>query len=681
MFDVLRENPKKTLVILLIPALIAILYLLLVLRYTAAQNDGYVGALLDDTWIHVRYAESISEGNGLAYNEGEISSGATSPLWVLSLAAIYAISNPSIDTQVHIAIGLSAVGNVLTVLAITGFGWWASRKEWIGLLAGLLTALTGRFIWMGLSGMETTAFTALCILAIWSHVADVRQERVFGWRTGILAALATLGRPEGYLLAVVIGVDAFIFVPLRDRLPWDDLWQRVRYGWRGCIAYLLLAGSYLLASWMMTGHILPNTFRAKSELGQNSPNLPHDFFWTPSVDHGWLLIILAGIGIGFLLWQDWTRKDRTGFSWALWPILFVLGVLFIGPDHYVINHGRYVAPAIPFHALATAIGLWAIIEQFTPTVGARHAVPLQKQISLLWIPSLSGLVLVSIVFWLGRESGATVANDVHQLKTMHVAAGEFLRDHTQPDETIALNDVGAIVHISDRRVLDLVGLVSTEVTDAISDTERFTCPHDLQLARVMRDDPPALIAIFPWFFPCLSNWQGALQPFTVFEITGPTVIAGGEMVVYWPVWENWPVQRAIPPEVTRLDASFEQGITLAGYQTQIVDNKLQITLWWQAEGQPEGDYTVFAHLIDNNGEIIAQSDSRPQLGQFNTLWWHNGDLIADPRIIPIDDTAIWKQEGLALRVGLYPTEGTGRLLRVSAPIDQPDFVILSLATN
>lgn len=740
MFDLIRENPKRAALILALPALMAIVYLLLVVRYTYDHNDGYVGALLDDTWIHVRFADSIAQGEGLSYNEGEITPGATSPLWVLQLAAVYVVTNPDIDTQVHIAIAMSAVWHVLTVLAVTGFGWWTSRRAWIGVLAGILTALTGRYIWMGLSGMETTAFAALCVVALWSHIDDVQQKRTFGWRTGVLTALATLARPDGYLLAAIIGLDAFIIVPLRDQKNWEALWLRVRYGWRGIVSYVMLAGTYPLATLLMTGHPLPNTFRVKSQLGKEFPDLPYAYFWTPRVDQGWLLIILAGIGIGFLLWRDWTRRDRTGVAWALWPTVFVLATLYLGAQHFVINNGRYVAPAIPFHALAAAVGVWAVTELVPRVIRARgigivmvlgvlligatfwfdfdqwrflsqetflfalilvaicgfvaviaiwvrtrHAVPppnttesRSAERNRHWlIAALLGVLLIGTVFGLGSRQGAGVANDVYQLNAMHVAAGYFLRDNTEPDQTIALNDVGAIVHIADRRVLDMIGLVSPDVTEAISEEPRFTCPHDLQLARVMLDDPPAVIAIFPWFFPCLSTWEGALQPFNVFEIQGPTVIANGELILYWPVWENWPVQNAIAPDADRVEVSFEQGIALAGYDTNVVENGLEVTLWWQPTARPTGDYTVFVHLINAEDDILAQNDSRPQRGQFNTLWWRDGDIIPDRHFITLDN-AEELDRAVALRVGLYPTGGSGRLRRVPAPIDEPDFVILPL---
>lgn len=278
------------------------------------------------------------------------------------------------------------------------------------------------------------------------------------------------------------------------------------------------------------------------------------------------------------------------------------------------------------------------------------------------------VILIMVVLIMGLPQGAQVANDVSQLRKMHVAAGFWFADVTQPDDLIALNDVGAIVHISDRRVLDLEGLVSEEVIEATAGTDDYTCAHDLQLMRLMLKEPPALIGVFPWFYPCLTSWQGALQPFNVFSITGETVIAGGEMVVYFPVWENWAVQAIVPDDVTRLDATFEEGITLAGYTLETVDAGVNVSLWWQVSQTPTRDYNISVHLIDDAGEILAQGDGVPQNGQFFTSLWRAGDIIRDTHLIPLNDGV--PVEATAIRIGLYTLDGSRPpLLRTDADGD------------
>lgn len=674
----MKENPRRAALVLLPVALVALAYLLYTVHLTLNENSGHVGALLDDTWIHVRFADKIAHGDGLSYNGTTLTAGATSPLWVLILAAIYAVTNPPLMTQVDIAIALSAIWHILSVLAITGFGWWLTRRKWVGIIAGLFTALTGRYLWMSLAGMETTAFATLCIMALWSHLHDVRSGHAFNWATGLWAGLATLARPEAYLLAVLIGLDGFLFISFLEKASPRATLQKIKSAWRGLLAYLLLAGSYPLVCMLIDGHPLPNTFRAKSFLGKEWPKLPHDFFWTPLKDQGWLLVTLAIIGTGWLIWQA-RRREGFGLAYPLWPIAFVLGVLFLGSQRYWINHGRYVSPAIPFHALAAALGILALVQILQND--RLRVLHLPQKFTQMGLPALLALIVAGMVFERGFYNADQVANDVGQLRKMHVAAGYWFKDHTTPNQMIALNDVGAIVHISDRRVLDLEGLVSPEVIDATRNTEHKTCPYDLELARLMLKEPPALIGVFPWFYPCLTSWPGALQPFTVFAISGPTVIAGGEMVVYWPVWENWPILVVAPDDALPIHAHFQDGVELLSYRAEKTAEGLKVTLWWQAHDQPKADYHIFVHLVGADGSQISQHDSQPQNDQFHMTWWRSGDIIRDEHIIPLTDTSILNQADLSLRIGVYRyPEGT-RLLRTDAQPDHSDFSQIPLVLN
>jgi hypothetical protein len=67
-----------------------------------------------------------------------------------------------------------------------------------------------------------------------------------------------------------------------------------------------------------------------------------------------------------------------------------------------------------------------------------------------------------------------------------------------------------------------------------------------------------------------------------------------------------------------------------------------LTLFWQVggmaeeaggEGDPEGPvaerYTVFAHLLDEDGQLVAQQDSEPVGGSRPTTTWSLGEVIVD----------------------------------------------------
>lgn len=666
MFDILRENPRLTTGVLLFITLIGAIYLGVIMSMTLQQNDGNLGALLDDTWIHVRFADSISQGEGLSYNEGTVTTGATSPLWVLLLAGVYSITRPDVYQEVDLAIAMSAIGYFAAAWSITGLGWWATRNVWIGLGAGLITVLTGRFLWMGLAGMEITTFTTLTILAIWSHAYDVRERLPLGWRTGILAALATLARPEAYLLMILIGIDSFVVQTWRDFDDRQARKQHILRGWRGSIAYIILAGSYPLTSLLISGHPLPNTFRVKSALGREFPDLPHAYLWAPNNEHGPILIALAAVGLIYWLWRS-RQRQSPHLLWASWATLFVLGVLMLGSQRFVVNNSRYVAPSIPFHGLLAISGIWAIYEV------------LKTRLTMGWLkylPHMASAALIVLVLMRGYDNASGIPSNVSQLRQMHLGVAEWVIDNTSEDALIALNDVGAIIHVSGRKVLDMEGLVSKEVIEATEGTEDYTCEHDLQLARLMLEQKPSVVAVFPWFYPCLTSWDGALQPETVYSITGSTVIAGGEMVVYRPQWQNWPVLDTFDDEASEVEAHYANGITLAAYDTEWVDGNLMVTLWWDVGQDISENYHVFVHLYDKNGEFIDQHDSRPQNNQFETWWWRAGDLVRDGHRIDLDDANVIEQDGLQVRIGLYRFDDLTRLLRTDEEAEFPDMIQL-----
>ena len=115
-------------------------------------------------------------------------------------------------------------------------------------------------------------------------------------------------------------------------------------------------------------------------------------------------------------------------------------------------------------------------------------------------------------------------------------------------------------------------------------------------------------------------------------------------------------------------------VRLLGYdlaaQTVKAGEPLALTLYWQATG-PLGDapLTVFTHLLDASGRLIAQHDSPPAEGQRPTPGWTLGETVIDPHRLTFTDPGYTGDA--VLEVGLYdpvsgarlPTpDGTGRLL-------------------
>ena len=86
---------------------------------------------------------------------------------------------------------------------------------------------------------------------------------------------------------------------------------------------------------------------------------------------------------------------------------------------------------------------------------------------------------------------------------------------------------------------------------------------------------------------------------------------------------------------------------------------LLLMLNWESDGQISRDYTVFAHLLTAEGELVAQQDGMPLLGIRPTYTWREGEELEDPIIIRTE--AGLPPGAYMLSVGMYDSETLERL--------------------
>lgn len=99
-------------------------------------------------------------------------------------------------------------------------------------------------------------------------------------------------------------------------------------------------------------------------------------------------------------------------------------------------------------------------------------------------------------------------------------------------------------------------------------------------------------------------------------------------------------------------------ITLLGYDLARTGEALSITLYWKSERAMSQDFSVFIHLLDANGNLVAQHDSAPQNGNAPTSWWRPGDLIADGHELNIPKIFAGRY---TLALGVYDSMSGARL--------------------
>jgi len=112
-------------------------------------------------------------------------------------------------------------------------------------------------------------------------------------------------------------------------------------------------------------------------------------------------------------------------------------------------------------------------------------------------------------------------------------------------------------------------------------------------------------------------------------------------------------------EIRLLDAYVDPPVLRPGEPADIV-------LSWQASRAPAENYSVFVHVVDGDGRLIAQGDSQPQAGQYPARFWDVGEIVKDEHRIQIPATA--PPGSYTIRVGMYLPE-TGRRLAIAGTAD------------
>ena len=446
------------------------------------QMNGHLGFPLDDAWIHQTYARNLAQTGQLAYLPSQPSAGSTSPAWSFLLSLAYLVG---LDYRLW--------AYLLGGLALAATAWLtyrlflrlAPQRPRVAFLAGLFAATEWHLVWAAASGMETMLFTALSLTLLeyyWGYMAgqpkavgpaSLQTERtvVTAVGIGLLGGLLVVTRPEGLGLAVFVFMGFLAFSASVSRGT-----GRVRFvanlAW--LLAFGLVAGPYVAFNLRTSGAVFPNTFYAKqAEYQLSQPFLVR--FWqvlSPTLVGAQVLLLP---GLGYAIYRLLSRIGslrRPSHAWAkdlteTLPTLLPLGWWFALLTVYAVRlpvayqHGRYAMPTIPLFIL---YGTWGTAELLRP----RSSRLWQRVLSQSLLAALTVLVLL---FW-GRGAIA-YRDEVGFVEGEMVAAARWLNEHTDPDDRIAVHDIGAIGYFTHRPLLDLAGLISPEVIPFIADPERI----------------------------------------------------------------------------------------------------------------------------------------------------------------------------------------------------------------
>lgn len=487
---------------------------------------GVVTFPLDDAFIHLQFARNLIEHGEMSFNTGVPSSGCTAPGFAGLLALSYSIfgdwrwASFSVTTVASLC---TAIGVYLILLQWTGHRALARG-------GGLLVAIACPTVTQAFAGMEAPVYAVLCLLGICLYGSSRLACRVLAL---VVLAQCVWFRPEFLAVAPLIGLE----ILLRP-----GSWRRGRRVELGLAVVIWLAtiATYVYFHRTLDGHNVPSTFDAKAVA--HFALKPHWLEGVPAViKHGnwqylplallvWPVVnvLLIGVGLtticlplalglrcnGLALWRD----DGAALPGRRLAILVLVGFplvrAMVDPLGLLWFQGqRYFAHLTP---LLVLVALGAFPRTGSMTAGGKwdwssFSFPKQLRRALVW----------GLVGTVGLGSLAVLS--VKNIAEMHLAAADWIRTHSEPDDLIATNDIGALGFVGERRILDTVGLVEPEMVDHYLDGGA--------LLEYLREKQPRFVAIFPAWYPRAVK-SDELTRVTSFRVAPNVVCGGDELVVF-----------------------------------------------------------------------------------------------------------------------------------------------------
>lgn len=329
-------------------------YLLLSFLILSTLICGYLlfNTYWGDSTIYLIYAKNIANGNFFAFNPGEFSSGATSPLWAVMLSAGFILGNGIVFSKV--------IGIIFTLMAliITFKASTIITKSKIGSAIG--TGFLFNFLILsGLYFYESSIIVCLIsILIILTFYIIQNQNSRFLWVLGIVWSIIPLVRPEAITI-VLLNLAVLCFKYRKNR---EFIIKTLTIFVLSLLPSILYFGYSYFKSGLLSSSTYCRTFM--SQYTANSfPNL---YFWPVTLIFS-ELTVLMGLFIcvfGFLK----SVKDKN-LKWVIFMsltavITFILIFTLYSPPTQMIDAKRYILPIIPFIVIFISIGISKILSTY-----------------------------------------------------------------------------------------------------------------------------------------------------------------------------------------------------------------------------------------------------------------------------------------------------------------------------
>ena len=447
----LKLNSTANLIVLGILLVLSILLPYYYISYAFSVNQFH-SFPLDDPWIHLTFAKNLAEFGSFSYFKNEVvTAGSTSPIYTMILAAGFFITKNEMWLSYILGIIFFAL-SVYYFYKLSGDVF--PRENWLAIAAALLLVMDKWLNLITATGMETTLYIFLLVACFYYY----RRRNAIGF--AVTLGLAFWTRPDAVAFIGAIAADYFLQFYLKQRAPKQNtdivLFDKKELVKIAAI-FGVIVGAYFAMNMAIAGSLLPNTYGAK--LAYYSPEFRSraDFLngevWQYFTESAYLLLFIPFIFGVFRIFSDSLKLKYNNLIPAL---LFIVLLIFIYwyKLPYAHRFGRYLMPVFPFYILLAVYGGREFFRWLGNFMGDKKLVN-----------ALNIILLGATIVYFGIEydkNKVTYQEQSRHIYIRQVEAAKWLNKNTPEGSVIATHDVGAIAYYSNRKVVDVVGLINPE---------------------------------------------------------------------------------------------------------------------------------------------------------------------------------------------------------------------------
>jgi hypothetical protein len=404
---------------------------------------------VDDSYIFLRIAENAVNGHGFAWNINEPPlEGYTSFLYFLiNIFAVRFFSHPELFLQIF---------GITTCLATIIFVYLLYNEvdpllKTENLITSILVSISPCFIYWSTAGMETTFYMMFLMLSVLIYFKRSNSPISYV-TTGALFAILYLIRPESIVFFIyVLFFTAYQLFKGKNDSKWLLLISMV-------FGFQLIFAPYFMWHLKYFRVLFPNSYYAKVGGGiyQIKGGISYLFIQGKKLfSKGWFILIPI---MALFIFEK--KNHKQVFLLGL-GLLSVLVTVLNGGDHF--DYARFLIPVLPLFLIPLPYSLKKAYSIFKNKINYTmfcYLIPI-----MLLIVNINQPMYTESLF--KPQNPIAVENNNYargyNWQVGFIKMGNTLNKISKPGETIAAIPVGAIGYFSRMNVLDMAGILNSDI--------------------------------------------------------------------------------------------------------------------------------------------------------------------------------------------------------------------------